>query len=185
MQYCACLTVLGGLALAWVSGAAEEKKGIKVKLDGLTSVTPADWKEEQPPARYKKMRYKQFRLPRAEGDKKNATVVINFFGKGSGGGVAENVKRWKGMFTPPPKKTLKDVITEDKFMVGKVQVTTLEAYGTYKSPPFEGGKRFPNYRMVKVYFASPNGPYFVTLLGPDKTVEKYKKGFIRWLKGFK
>jgi hypothetical protein len=186
MRLTTWVAVLGGITLAWgLVSAAEEKKGTGVKIDGLTSVTPADWKEEKPSGKFKKMRYKQFRLPRVEGDKQDALMVINYFGKNSGGSVTENLKRWKGLFVIPRGKKPSDVFDVDELKVGKVKVTTVEGHGTYKSPPFEGGKKIPNYRMIKVYFASPNGPYFFTLIGPDKTVAKHRKGFLNWIKGFK
>ena len=56
-------------AVAWACSAgessAEDKKdgkGVVVGLDGLSSRTPADWKEE---ATTSKMRAHQFKLPRA------------------------------------------------------------------------------------------------------------------------
>ena len=39
--------------------------------------------------------------------------------------------------------------------------------------------------MIGVIFESPGGPYFMTLIGPARTVEQHKKGFDEWLKNFK
>jgi hypothetical protein len=175
--------VLG--AVAGLKAADQKKEGTPVKIDGLVSVTPPDWKKEEPPEKYRRLRLMQFRLPRTEGDAEDAELVINFFGKGSGGGLEENVQRWKGMFIPPKGKKIDDVTKVDNLKVGDVAVTTVEVHGTYKGTSFERMKPRPDYRMIKVYFDSKNGPYFLSLVGPDKTVEKHKKDFVNWLKGFK
>src|SRR5437588_222102 len=78
------------------SGTAGDNKGTVVTLDGLKSRTPANWKMQ--PAK-SKMRAYQFDVPRIEDDKKDAEVIVFFFGTGSGGSVEDNLKRWKEMIT--------------------------------------------------------------------------------------
>src|SRR5439155_18862673 len=95
-------TVAWGIAIQ--ASAAEDKskkEGTLVKIDGLQSRAPADWKEEQPPEKYRRMRHKQFRLPKAEGDKEDAEMIIYYFGAGGGGGLEANLTRWKDMYKPP------------------------------------------------------------------------------------
>jgi len=70
----------------------------EVTLDGLKSKVPASWKSQKPS---NKFRAYQFLVPKAEGDKKDAELVIFFFGEGSGGTVEENLKRWKDQFRSP------------------------------------------------------------------------------------
>src|SRR5262245_31870032 len=103
--------VLPALAiLAWNANPskAEDKKGIKVNLDGLESAVPADWKQEETT---NKMRAFQFRLPKVEGDKEDGELVIFYFGPGEGGSVKDNINRWKGMFVAPQGKTIDEVAT--------------------------------------------------------------------------
>jgi hypothetical protein len=198
MKCAAWLLVLGGavLAGAWWGPAnvraADEKgdKGTRVTIDGLTSVAPAEWKEEEPPEISRRMRYKQFRLPKVEGDKQDTELIIFFFGTGAGGSAAENVKRWKDFFIPPKGKKIDDVAKVEKMKVGDVPVTYLDVEGTYKykAAPFVPDSRAelrPDYRMVGVVFESKKGPYYFRLVGPAKTVAHYKKGFDQFLKGFK
>ena len=188
MVYSVVLATLPTLALAFCFGAtsAEEKKeGTPVTIDGLVSVTPGDWKAEKTPNNLRRLRLAQFRLPRAEGDKEDAELIINYFGKGSGGDLDANLPRWKAMVAPPRGKKIDDVTHIDKLKAGDVAITTVEIHGTYKGTSFAPIKPKPGYRMVKVYFDSQNGPFFITLVGPDKTVQKHKKGFQAWLKGFK
>jgi hypothetical protein len=184
MKRTARWVVLGGLVLALGAAglrAADKKEGTRVKIDGLTSVTPPDWKDEKP----RSMRLMQFRLPRAEGDKEDVELVIFFFGKGGGGGLEANVQRWKSMFIPPKGKKIDDVTKVDKLKAGNVDITAVEIHGTYKGSGIDKKQPQPNYRMIKVYFDSKNGPYFFSLVGPDKTVAQHRKAFLDWLKGFK
>lgn len=157
-----------------------------VTLDGLKSETPKTWK----PGEATKFRYYQAALPAAKGDSTDAELVVFYFGKGGGGGIEENLKRWKGMFKAPEGKSLEDLSKVEKFEVGKVPVTYLDVKGTYlfKSAPFNPNAKTearPNQRMLAVIFESPDGPYFIRVTGPEATVESHKKDFDSWLKNFK
>lgn len=164
-----------------------DDKGVEVTLDNLKSRAPASWKAQKPS---NKFRAYQFAVPMAEGDKKDAELVIFYFGPGSGGTVTDNIKRWKGQFQAPEGKDIDDVSKVEKKKVGKVDVTYLDISGTYlfKFPPFDPNaktQKLSDYRRLGVYFDSENGPYFITLTGPAKTVAKHKRGFDGWLDGFK
>jgi hypothetical protein len=165
--------------------AADRTQGTQVKIDGLVSAAPSDWQAEKPPEKFRRLRLGQFRLPRADGDKEDAELVINYFGKGSGGTLDENLLRWKSMFVPPRGKKIDSVTKIDKLKAGGVAITTVEIHGTYKGASFAPMKPKPDYRMIKVFFDSENGPYFMTLVGPDRTILKHKKAFRDWLQGFK
>jgi hypothetical protein len=201
MKRAACWLVLGCGIAVWGFGCAgsdaredgkkdaknDKSKGTVVTIDGLKSTTPGEWVEEKPTS---KMRHKQFRLPAVGDDKDNAELVIYFFGAGSGGSAEDNIKRWKGQFVPPEGKKIDDVAKTKTFKVGDVDVTYLDVTGTYlfKERPFDPDAettRRPNWRMLGVVFESPNGPYFMKLVGPADTVKHYKEGFDDWLKGFK
>jgi hypothetical protein len=169
--------------LALAAGARGDGKGEAVELDGLKSTAPASWKKGQPASQ---MQYAVFTLPKADGDPEDATLTVYFFGTGSGGGVDANVKRWQGMF----KGAAAEKSKTEKMKVGGVPVTTLDVSGTYlfKARPFDPSAKTeekPDFRMVGVVFESKNGPYFMRLVGPAKTVEKHKKEFDEWLKNFK
>jgi hypothetical protein len=174
------LVVSGGLV-----GAANQDKGNVVSLDGLSSRTPADWKEV---ATTSQMRYKQFAVPRVGDDKADAELIIFYFGPGGGGTAADNIQRWKGMFQPPQGKSIDDAARVEEFKVGNVKVTYLDIQGTYlfKAKPIDT-KAEPraNHRMLAIIFESPKGPYFIRLVGPEKTVAHHKKGFDEWLRNFK
>jgi hypothetical protein len=179
--------VLGFWSVA--PGAGQERQRDKptlVKLDGLQSLTPADWHEEKPDNR---MRLKQFRLSPIGDDKDDAEVVIFYFGEGQGGSAEDNIKRWKSQFKPPEGKSIQDVSKVEKMKVSGVPVTYLDIQGTYSFlPPSNPNAKTTirqNYRMLGVVFESKKGPYFIRMLGPADTVAYYKKGFDEWIKGFK
>jgi hypothetical protein len=190
------LTLLGGLAVAWLFAlnsmpvrAAKTKKGTRVTIDGLTSVAPAEWKEEEVSETARKFRVNQFRLPRVKGDKYDGEVVIFSFA-GGGGSVKANVARWQAMFNPPKGKKIDDVTEIDKTKAGKVPVTFVDIQGSYKysSRPFDPNAKKelrPDYRMVNAIFEGKESTYFFRLLGPEKTVKHYKKGFETFVKSFK
>lgn len=181
-----CLLALTFLGLTrQLTLAQGEKKGSLVSLDGLSSRAPAEWKEVENPRQF---RYKEFVLPRQADDKMDAELIIFYFGEGGGGGVEANISRWKGMFEPPPGKTIDDVAKREEFKVGNVKVTYLDISGTYLFRPFPMAPRAeprPNHRMIGVIFESPKGPYFFRLVGPEKTVTYHKKAFDEWLRNFK
>lgn len=180
-----------GLAFAPL-GRADDKnaKGTVVEIDGFKSTVPASWKEEEPSEISRRVgRIKQFRIPKVGEDKQDAEFYVSHF-PGGGGGVQANIERWKNQFVPPEGKKIDDVAKVETFKVGETPVTYLDVQGTYKHTPggpFAGGKTElrPHYRMLAVIFESKNGPYFVRLTGPDKTVSENKKGFDAWLKGLK
>jgi hypothetical protein len=77
----------GGILAALAAVAsADDKKGTKVELGGETATTPSTW-VKQTPKKTGIPRAYQFALPKADGDKKDAEVVI---WEGLGGSVSAN-----------------------------------------------------------------------------------------------
>jgi hypothetical protein len=168
-------------------GAWAADQGISVEIDGLKSTAPASWKKDEPTPIQKQFRKYQFRIAKEAGDPEDAEVVVFFFNTGGGGGKQANIDRWKGLFKAPAGEKAK---VED-IKVGDVPVTVFEINGTYLFKV--GGPMNPNakvvekqdFHMVTTIFDSKNGPYFIRLLGPEKTVEKHKKEFEDWVKNLK
>lgn len=183
MKQCAFFLVLA--AFVWPALASGGDKGTEVNIDGFKSTTPANWKIKETKVPF---RVYTFILPKAEGDEADAELVVSFTGKGSGGDLKPNIARWQDMFIPPKGKTIDDVTKTEKIKVGDVAVTIVDIEGTYKekSPPVTGKVvQRPDYRRVNVIFASDNGPFFIYVVGPAKTVGSHKESFDKWLKNFK
>jgi hypothetical protein len=156
-----------------------------VTLDGLKSSAPEGWKESPPTS---SMRVKQFTIPAIKGDKHDGELIIFFFGAGQGGAAQANIDRWKTQFEAPAGKKIDELSKVETITVGKVKTTVLDVRGNYKwspSPMAPTQEVRPAYRMIAVVFESPNGPYFFRFVGPEKTIEKNKKDFDKFLRGFK
>jgi len=171
------------------STSAQDKKGTTVEWGGMKSTTPADWKEEAPTS---KLRMGQFKLPKAEGDPEDGELAL--FKTPGGGSIQDNLARQEKKFEIPSGKKPEDVIKTEKLKLGDKDAVYQDIQGTYlkKFPPFDPNAKItkvPDYRQLYVIFEVKEGEgtvlYSMTLLGPEKTVEKHKKAFDEWLKNFK
>lgn len=171
-----------GLA-AVASADDKDKKGTKVELGGQSSTTPSTWVKQEPKKSVIQRVY-QFAVPKAEGDKKDAEIVIF---EGLGGKVSDNVERWKGQYTPPKGKSIDDVSKESKIKVGTAEGDAVDVTGTYNGPKFD--PTFPGkneeFRLIGIQVKLGDTTYHIKFHGPAKTVEKNKKDFEKWLKDFK
>jgi hypothetical protein len=170
--------------------SADDKKGTKVTLAGLMSTTPAEWKEEAPS---NAMRLMQFKLPKEKGDDTDGELVFFFFPGGSGT-IEQNLERQEKKFEIPDGKKKEDAIKVTKSKVGTFDATYQDITGNFlaKAAPFDPNSKVTkkeNYRQLYVVFndekGDKKGQYYMTLVGPAKTVEAHKKGFDEFLKNFK
>jgi hypothetical protein len=176
------IAIAASLMIASIACAEDAKP---VEYAGMKSTPPAEWKKEEPKEGVVKRLY-QFKLPKADGDKEDAELALFFFNKGAGT-IEENLKRQVAKFNPADGK---DKVEEkvDKTKVGTIEATYQDVSGTFVKKPFpmaKEGTPMPNYRQLYIAFETKDGQYFMTLLGPTKTIEKNKKGFEEWLKNFK
>src|SRR5581483_6987634 len=140
--------------------------------------TPASWKRTEPTGFLAKFRLYQFEVPGADG---NAEVIIS---PPAGGSVEANIERWKKQFSG--KAASEPQV--NTFKVDGVPVTYLDVSGSYQGAPFAPNaktERKENYRLLGAIFESQNGPYFIRLIGPAKTVADNKQAYEQWLKSFK
>lgn len=166
--------------LSSISSAAE---GTVVEFAGMKSTTPAEWKKEEPAQSIVPRAY-QFKLPKAEGSE---DAELALFAMKAAGSVEANLKRQVGKFNPADGK---DKVEEkvDKIKVGTIEATYQDVSGTFikkASPMAKEGTPMPNYRQLYVVYETKDGQFYMTLLGPAKTVEKNQKAFEEWVKNFK
>lgn len=144
---------------------------------------PPGWVEEQ---RTSSMRLAQYRLPKAEGDTEDASVVLYYFGQGQGGSTTANIERWLAQMKQEDGAAAnggKMVTTE----TGGLKMTTVDVSGTYVAETAPGSGTFhnkPNYRLRAAVVETPNGSYFVKLVGPEKTVAQWNDSFDTYIKSF-
>jgi hypothetical protein len=177
------LPLFAGLLACLSMGAAGADDKSVFEIDGLKSAVPVSWKMEKPKIR---LRYAQFRLPKAEGDSADADLAVF---RGISGTTEQNITRWKGQFLPPKGKSIDDVSKVTKKKVAGCEVVYFEVEGTYlDGPPMVPASKKtkrPDYRMIAVQFDGPKNVWHFKLIGPAKTVAKHKKEFDHWLESFK
>lgn len=171
------------LATLTLTASADDNKGTKVTLDGMTSTTPASWVEETPSNR---MRFAQFKIPKAKGDDADGELVIF---KGLGGSAKANIGRWKMQFVAPKGKGADDVGKESTIKIGDKEATMLVVEGTFKYNPAPFNPRSKTedrqqYKMIGVHYEGMD-VYHIKMTGPAKTIDAQQKAFEAWLKGFK
>jgi hypothetical protein len=167
--------------------AGDDKKDVVVDLDGMKAKAPPAWVAEEIPDDLRNFRYKQFRLPKAEGDKDDAELVIS---KGKFGKTEDNLKRWKDTFVPPEGKKIDDIVKQSKVKIGDFDAVMLELEGTYKGreKPSDPSSKLvlkPDYRFTGIILDTKNETFYFKFTGPAKTFEKHEKDFKDWLQRFK
>lgn len=143
---------------------------------------PPGWVEEE---RSSSMRVAQYKLPRATGDTEDGSLVLYYFGKGQGGSTAANIERWASQMQQADGTKAK--LTEESFTANGLKITAADAGGTYVAETSPGSGTFlnkPGYRLRAAVIETPNGSYFVKLVGPEKTVAHWNEAFVAYLKSF-
>ena len=149
----------------------------------LKFTVPAGWVEEP---RSSSMRVAQYKLPKATGDSEDASLVVYYFGQGQGGSTAANVARWVGQMKQADGNAARDA-KEEHFETNGLKVTTVDVAGTYVAETAPGSGTFHNnagYRLRAAVVETPNGSYYVKLVGPEKTVAQWNESFLSYLKSF-
>jgi hypothetical protein len=129
------------------------------------------------------MRVAQFALPRAAGDTVDAELIVYYFG-GSGGSVEANIERWVGQMQQPDGKPSRAAAKQSKRTINGLATTLVDVSGTYVAEVTPGAKdrhNSPNFRLRAVVVETPNGPYFIKLVGPSATVAAHEKAFEQFL----
>jgi hypothetical protein len=160
------------LALALLTGAA-------LKFDA-----PQGWVAKAPGS---SMRVAEFTLPKVAGDAEDAALAIFFFG-GQGGSVQANLDRWIGQMTQPDGRPSKDLAKTTKISPRGLPITLVDVSGTYVAEVSPGStERFnkPGFRLRAAVVETKEGPYFVKLTGPEKTVARWDDAFMGFLKSLR
>jgi hypothetical protein len=133
------------------------------------------------------MRVAQYRIPRAATDTEDASLVLYYFGQGQGGSATANVERWIGQMKQTEGASSKEAAKEEHLEVNGLKVTTVDVSGTYVAETAPGSGTFhnkPAYRLRAAVVETPNGSYFVKLVGPEKTVAQWNESFLSYVRSF-
>lgn len=147
---------------------------------GLTFAAPPGWKTVPTSS---SMRVAQYAVPHAAGDTQDAELVVYYFG-GSGGTVEANIDRWVGQMQQPDGRPSSAVAKRQSRTVNGLKVTLVDVPGTYVAEMTPGASErhnSPNFHLRAAVIETSNGPYFIKLTGPAKTVEASEKQFEAFL----
>ncbi len=155
-----------------------------ILLAGVTFTAPGGWK---PVATSSSMRVAQYAVPRAAGDTADAELVVYYFG-GSGGTVDANIERWVGQMQQPDGRPSSAVMKRQSRTVNGMKVTLVDVPGTYVAEMTPGATERHNslnFHLRAAVIETSNGPYFIKLTGPAKTVAASEKSFDAFLTSIK
>lgn len=145
---------------------------------------PDGWTVEKPSS---SMRAAQYKLPKVEGDKEDASLVLYYFGSNQGGTAQANIDRWIGQMQQSDGSSSKDKAKTENLTINGLKVTTVDVTGTYTAEMAPGSGSFhndDNYRLRAAVIETPKGNYFVKLAGPAKTVARWEQSYTEYLKSF-
>lgn len=133
------------------------------------------------------MRIAQYAVPRAPGDTADAELVVYYFG-GSGGTVEANIARWVAQMQQPDGRPSSAVMKRQSRTVAGLKVTIVDVPGTYIAEVTPGSSQrhnSPNFHLRAAVIETANGPYFIKLTGPAKTIGASEKAFESFLASVK
>jgi len=151
----------------------------------LKYTAPAGWTSKPPSS---SSRVAEFVLPRAEGDKDDASLVVYFFSATGGGSVQANVDRWISQMTQPDGRASKDVAKTSTMTVNGLKVSDVDVSGTYVAEMSPGAAEhfnYPGWRLRAAVVETPGGAYYIKITGPAKTVAKWDEAYGAFLKSLK
>ena len=150
----------------------------------LTFATPPGWQQGKPSS---SMRVAELTLPRADGDAEDAQLVVYYFG-GQGGSVDANIERWVNQIQGPDGKSAGTGAKKEARSVNGLAVTLVDVSGTYVAETAPGSAERhnkPHFRLRAGVVQTSNGPYFIKLTGPEKTVAKWDRSFEQFVSSLK
>jgi len=145
---------------------------------------PEGWLVEKPSSN---MRVAQYKLPKAEGDSEDGSLVLYYFGATQGGTAQANIDRWISQMQQPDGSATKDKAKTETMTVNGLKVTTVDVSGTYTAEmaPGSGTKHNDaNYRLRAAVVETPKGNYFLKLVGPAKTMGRWEQSVTDFVKSF-
>jgi len=184
------IALLSALLICWACGnkgataVSNQQSNSQSAAGDLRFKAPDGWATEKSSST---TRVAQYKLPKAEGDKEDASLVLYYFGASQGGSAQANIDRWIGQMQQPDGSDSKSKSKTDSLTVNGLKVTTVDVTGTYTAEMAPGSGTFhndENYRLRAAVIETPKGNYFVKLAGPAKTIARWDQSYNDYLKSF-
>jgi hypothetical protein len=174
----------GGKGAAYVSSPqANAAQSGSPSTGELRFKAPDGWVKEQTSST---MRVAQYKLPRTE-DPEDALLVIYYFGASQGGAVQANIDRWVSQMRQADGSDSKTKAKTETSTVNGLKVTSVDVSGTYTAEMAPGSsekRNDANYRMRAAVIETPKGNYFLKLVGPAKTIDRWDQSITDFVKSF-
>jgi hypothetical protein len=129
----------------------------------------------------------QYKLPRAAGDPEDAELVVYHFGSGGGTSKA-NVDRWIGQFTKPDGSPASNTAKITQKSMDGMPATIVDVSGAYAGSMMSmqaSSASKSGFRMLGAIIETSNGPWFIKLTGPAKTLAQWQPSFESFLDSIK
>jgi hypothetical protein len=188
-KFLGSIALLSALLICWACGnkgataVSNQQANSQSAAGDLHFKAPDGWTTEKSTS----TRVAQYKLPKAEGDKEDASLVLYYFGATQGGSAQANIDRWIGQMQQPDGSDSKTKSKTDSLTVNGLKVTTVDVTGTYTAEMAPGSGTFhndENYRLRAAVIETPKGNYFVKLTGPAKTIARWDQSYNDYLKSF-
>lgn len=157
-----------------------------IEVDRLVFEIPAGWVVEQPTS---SMRKAQLKLPGAEAGMDAELIIFNFGSTPEAGGpVQANFDRWCSQFVQDDGGDTKARAKREQTEIGGMAVHTIDISGRYVAAVRPGSPEKndkSDYRMLASIIISPEGKYFVKVLGPAGTIDGQADAYQQFLHSLK
>lgn len=137
----------------------------------VRTTVPAGWQAQTPSS---SMRIAQYSVPATHGGEGASLAVF----EGNMGSVDDNVRRWIGQFSQPDGSDSVSKARRWKLQTdGGLEVTLVDASGTYDGGMGRGGEPVEDYRVLGAIVHTGSTYLYLKLVGPRDELEDLQKPF--------
>ena len=156
-----------------------------LELLGLRLAPDPAWVARDPSS---SMRTAEFTLGARDPGDEDASLVVYYFGPGTAGSVEANIDRWCGQFDQPGGTESRDLAVIEARSINGLVVHTVDLGGIYVAETRPGsGERVhePDYHLLAAIVETQAGPYYIKLMGPAATVDRWRSSYEGMLDGMR